>query len=570
LWIELAEQGRAQQTYALEALREGDHELLVRVETPAGDAWTKTLKLGVRRLTQPVRTVRTVQLEPDAVARALGDAWAADLRSGDFVPDTVTGWLSISGVGTLDVPGLLWSLDRYPYGCAEQLSSRVLPLLYLNGVSQTVGLADDAALRDRVRDAIARLLSYQSANGGFGLWGPGSSDLWLEAYVSDVLTRAREQGYQVPPTAFSSALDNLRNRIGYASDFDRGGEGIAYALYVLARNSRVPVGDLRYYQETKLEAFATPMARAQLGAALALYGETERAALAFRSALALWQQPTDIGRDGGWRADFGSQLRDGAALLALAAETEGAGVELQALTTEVVRAWKRAERHSTQEQAWMLTAAATLMQGAAKPRLSVDGQPVEGALYRGFSSAQVDGLSTLEIANRGERPLTALVTAVGIPRRPPPATSNGYQIERTYYGLDGQPIEPGRVTQGERLVVLLRITADRARAARVLIEDPFPAGLEIENPHLLRSGSVDGLPWLGTISSAAHVAFGADRFVAAVDRDSRDPRSFQLAYVVRVVSPGTFAHPAAMVEAMYQPQRYGRTDAGQLEVRSPE
>ncbi|MHA4875533.1 hypothetical protein ACX0FC_19360, partial [Enterococcus faecium] len=31
-----------------------------------------------------------------------------------------------------DVPGLLASLDRYPYGCAEQTTSRALPLLYVN------------------------------------------------------------------------------------------------------------------------------------------------------------------------------------------------------------------------------------------------------------------------------------------------------------------------------------------------------------------------------------------------------------------------------------------------------
>jgi uncharacterized protein YfaS (alpha-2-macroglobulin family) len=107
--------------------------------------------------------------------------------------------------------------------------------------------------------------------------------------VTDFLTRAREQGHAVQQTAFELALDNLRNQLGYAADFKHGGEGVAYALYVLARNGRVAIGDLRWNLETRLDAFATPMARAQLGAALALYGERERAATAMRSALALWQ-----------------------------------------------------------------------------------------------------------------------------------------------------------------------------------------------------------------------------------------------------------------------------------------
>ena len=60
---------------------------------------------------------------------------------------------------------------------------------------------------------------------------------------------------------------------------------IAYALYVLASNGRAAIGDLRYYAETKLDAFATPLAKAQIGAALALYGDKARAEAVFRAAL---------------------------------------------------------------------------------------------------------------------------------------------------------------------------------------------------------------------------------------------------------------------------------------------
>ena len=39
--------------------------------------------------------------------------------------------LSVGPLSALDVPSLLRDLDRYPYGCSEQLVSRALPLLYL-------------------------------------------------------------------------------------------------------------------------------------------------------------------------------------------------------------------------------------------------------------------------------------------------------------------------------------------------------------------------------------------------------------------------------------------------------
>ncbi len=174
-------------------------------------------------------------------------------------------------------------------------------------------------VKARVQTAIAEILANQGSDGSFGLWGNGGGgDGWLDAYVTDFLTRAREQGYRVPEVPFDMALDNLRNRLGYAADFSKGGEEIAYALYVLARNGRAAIGDLRYYADTKLDAFATPMAKAQLGAGLALYGDRPRADTVFRNALGMLSTSED---DGGWRADFGSGLRDGAALLTLAAET---------------------------------------------------------------------------------------------------------------------------------------------------------------------------------------------------------------------------------------------------------
>ena len=71
----------------------------------------------------------------------------------------------------------------------------------------------------------------------------------------------------------TQALDNLQNVLSYSQKFSNGGYDVAYALYVLARNKRASVGDLRYYAETKLDSFTTPLAKAQIGAALALYGD---------------------------------------------------------------------------------------------------------------------------------------------------------------------------------------------------------------------------------------------------------------------------------------------------------
>ena len=125
----------------------------------------------------------------------------------------------------------------------------------------------------------------QDSSGAFGIWGPSDGDMWLTSYVTDFLTRAKEAGYTVRQQAFNQALDRLQNYISYAQDFENGGEGRAYALYVLARNGRAPIGELRYYVDTRLDRFSTPLAQAQLGAALAMLGDKARAEKALQAAL---------------------------------------------------------------------------------------------------------------------------------------------------------------------------------------------------------------------------------------------------------------------------------------------
>ena len=90
-----------------------------------------------------------------------------------------------------------------------------------------------AVLRERIDGAIARVFEMQDASGAFGIWGPSDGDMWLTSYVTDFLTRAKEAGYAVRRSPFTQALDRLQNFISYAQDFETGGEGRAYALYVL-------------------------------------------------------------------------------------------------------------------------------------------------------------------------------------------------------------------------------------------------------------------------------------------------------------------------------------------------
>ena len=130
--------------------------------------------------------------------------------------------------------------------------------------------------------------------------------------------------------------------------------------------------------------------------------------------------------------------------------------------------------------------------------------------------------------------------------------------------MDGKPVTPAQVTLNQRLVVVVKVSPSRYSEARLIVNDPLPAGFEIDNPNLLQSGDVKALDWLQLGTEPQHAEFRAERFVAAVDWSSKE--AFQLAYVVRAISPGTFRHPAASVEDMYRPEYRARTGVGRVTI----
>ena len=120
------------------------------------------------------------------------------------------------------------------------------------------------------------------------------------------------------------------------------------------------------------------------------------------------------------------------------------------------------------------------------------------------------------------------------------------------------------VPQGTRLVTVLEVTPFGRGEARLMVNDPLPAGFEIDNPNLMTGGDTSNMAWLDTTTEVTHSEFRQDRFLTAIDRTSKDV--FRLAYVVRAISPGTFHHPAASVEDMYRPDFRARTETGHVVI----
>ena len=179
-----------------------------RTASPCSAATRSAAKPATQVLTR--RTVRPI-------AKGESISLSSDLFA-DLVPGTGNVQLSVGPSTALDVAALLKALDRYPFGCSEQTTSRALPLLYVNELAAESQLSLDVAIDQRIRDAIERLLSRQGSNGSFGLWGAGRRRRLarrLRDRLPDAGARAqlRRAGRRVPPRARQSAQPRRRRTI---------------------------------------------------------------------------------------------------------------------------------------------------------------------------------------------------------------------------------------------------------------------------------------------------------------------------------------------------------------------
>ncbi|MGR3466817.1 MAG: MG2 domain-containing protein, partial [Shimia sp.] len=387
--VTLAEQGRATLPIRLKVEAPGTVTLDLRVTTPDGVTVDRQARLSVQSNDPQVAERLRLTLAPG------GRFTLDDAALAGFQPGSAEATLTLGPLARFDAAGLARGLERFAYGCTEQVASQLIPQLYL-------GAGDDAA----IATALDILAARQGANGGFGLWGAGSGTLWLDAYITDVLARARAEGHAVPDAVYRAALDHLANRVAGAPDVEAGdplARALPYALLVLAREGAAQVGDLRYYADARAEAFAAPLAAAQLGAALALYGDPARSEALFRRSARALAVATASGDDKGWRTDFGTDRRDIAGVLTLAAEVGSTAVDRSALAAALAGATSGSDGlASTQEAAWTLMAVEALRSEAA---LGGGGITVDGVQVADTEVLRTVGGPAQVVENTGEAPL---------------------------------------------------------------------------------------------------------------------------------------------------------------------
>ncbi|WP_421788902.1 alpha-2-macroglobulin family protein [Hyphobacterium sp.] len=514
------------------------------------------------------------------LALAPGENWSPNPEAlAEFNPGEAELQISFSAI-PMDAAAIYENLSRYPFGCTEQQASRAMPLLYADQMAALAGLDADEEIAVRVRDTVEVLLNRQSSDGAIGQWRMGDryADGWLGAYATDFLARADDAGYQVPEAALERAYTVLGHIArgdfyragGYDTDIRRGpwqrdtqqrlnDRSQAYAFYVLARAGRVDVSRLRYFHDNRIEAIDSPLARAHIGAALAMAGDRSRSTNAFDLA----EQALGYRNAGDY---YQTPRRDLAGVLAMAAEA-GDTDRVQRLGDRVATELPAVDRLTTQEMAFLLLAAHALTSEGDDVAVAPDGAVTVRTEGVSYAMSPADLGEGAVFTNEAGNPVWLTSVARGTPAQAPAAEASLLFVSKQIRNTDGFPADLSNVDQGDRFIISIEIGNPEQRRAPLIVADLLPAGFEIEAIVQPAEGGPNGpYNWLGEIDSARLQEARDDRYVAAVEVYGR--RVERYAYIVRAVTPGRFTIPGVVVEDMYRTDVFARSEAGEVVIQA--
>jgi uncharacterized protein YfaS (alpha-2-macroglobulin family) len=556
----------------------------------------------------------------EAVALYGDTTGAAGEKLGDLsaMRDDVGGLeVSVSSTALVGLAGGVEQLLEYPYGCTEQLTSRLVPILPLRDLAHDFHLPLPADVDPTVVKTVALILANQRPDGGFGLFPDSTRSLpWVSAYALWGLGEAKRHGASVPDSALEQATRYVQRELaGWDRDLISTTTA-AFVVDVLAANGSPDVSWMnRLYEERKK---------------LPLFGEAmllHAMAISKGDAKAMQELTRDI--EGHVRIDgpvaravdnTGDQY---AVLMDSEARTSAlvlrgllAAAPSHPMASRIARGLladrKGGTWRSTQETAWALLALDDYRRAQEKAEPSFDARAFLGnaeiltAGFHGRSAASQTGSlpASRVVANAGST-LAFELDGTGrlfyearlryakkeLPRAP---LDRGFYIRKVLRAVRPEDLSTAvrsiprdsltTFAGGDLVLADLVVVAPSPREF-VVVDDPLPAGLEPVDTRLATTGASLDIDHVGEPATdddeegqGDRLATGEEYLASWPRREMRDDRvlffvehmaagMYHYRYLARATTFGTYVVPPTKAEEMYVPEVFGRTGAITVQVK---
>ena len=468
-------------------------------------------------------------------------------------------------------------LIRYPYGCVEQTSSSLRPLLTAAEILEQIDplAMEGKPINEMVQSGIKRLASMQTSDGGLGYWpGSGNSHPWGTAYATHVLLDAKDAGHEVMPDLLARSINYLDKMTN--GDYDYGyysyymPSSKPYAHYILARVEKgKPVAIRNELKTNKKRSYESEY---MLKTALFLSGDRS-----FEKELRSLSGLGKIGTDYNYWS-FRSSMRTKGVILALHQEMFGAsdsGGESLASEINGYLSGQKNRYLSTQVLGWTTYALSKRVLNQTdwkSPILTLNNKALTaissnkaGASWSLWDSERKGD----SISVKGQNSDTyIMISTIGI------RSDGGYKygdnsvsVSRVYLNSDGTPFDAQTHNLSDEVVVVLTVKNTTNRELHELaLVDRIPAGWEINNPSLGRASDLSSYYTMGSWNTD---------YVSMRDKqleifgDLKSGESAQFVYTARATTAGQFFLPPISLEAMYDDKIWSRRAGMNLTINGP-
>ncbi len=484
------------------------------------------------------------------------------------VAGTNKGVLEVSCIPPINLESRLKYLVHYPYGCIEQTTSSVFPQLYLSDLMD-LDEKMKADIERNIKAGISRIYSFQTASGGFSYWpGDYQADQWASCYAGQFLLEARDKGYTVSTTVLRR-WEKYQKRMSlswtgeYSTYYYNSDLVQAYRLYTLALAKAPEMGAMNLLKEQKNLSVTSKW---RLAAAYQLAGQPAAAKQLAANASTTVKAYREMS------FTYGSDNRDRAMIVEALSlmDMRSKAAPVVKLISERL---SKSDWMSTQETAFSLLAISkyvgpnsgngldftyTLNNGTSVTKKS---KKTVATVDMNLKKSAQNG--KLKIKNNGKGILWARIILTGVPAAgEEKAGENNLKIEVVYKSMNGQKIDPAKLTQGTDFIAEVTVTNPGLLGYyyNMALAHIFPSGWEIHNTRMDDSyGSVQ-------MSAFDYRDFRDDRVYTFFSVASNEKKTYKV--LLNASYLGRFYLPTVSCAAMYDDGIYARTKGQWVEVVS--
>lgn len=529
--------------------------------------------------------------------------------------DPKFGKLTISAASTLAgtfTKGIEY-LVQFPYGCAEQTASSLLPNLAVKEMAKLPGLGvgkliDEKKLQKNVEAGLQSLYKYQQSNGGWGLWENSVPTPYLSAYVLYTLHEAQKAGYTVDQKVINRGVDYVKNSMTQlplteANTYNANSR--SFALFVLAEIDKGDLGlsNNLYEHKKSLSLFGKAYLAMNYDSLIRkqkLEGASKDDAgnkintLKGEILNVAKETPRGVHFEEVHReyALFDTNTRTTALVLQMLSRVDNGSVMIPKILRHMLMEKKDGHFATTQETAVSLLALADYLKNSHELEPSYNGVITLNSVEKlngSFTQKNLGDVQTVDVPlsdllpNNQDNEVAASRDGTGkmyfdmnlkyyLPTEKIDSRDEGIFVTQDYFTMNDKKFEApvDTVKIGDNLMGRMTIVVPEDRYY-VMVEDFLPAGLEGVDFNLQTSQRSlrDTMEESGKGQSCTgwECWYEMWRFNHSEVRDDRMmffadflPKGvYELKYVVRATTPGTFHDLPALAQETYFPEVFGRS-----------